>query len=375
VLLFGPMQYAASMAQNTACIAFLGKALASLCLLFVGASLDGIENCMRGVVLDQTPGGRHYALVGVRGQAWKARAAALEHRYGIVVIPFVPSDTNYPEVPKFLEGLHDRTGTHVGTRLDRTAFRESVLVPAPSMPVPPVAEPTAPDAPGRMQVCPECRACYDADVSRCPVDSAATAAAFPIDRTIEGRHRLERLLGRGGMGAVFEATDQRLHRPVAIKAMLSDVFRHANALQRFEREAKSAAKLNHPNIISIYDYGVIGSREAYMVMELLDGVTWRSELERLKRVPPPIACHWADQLIEGVREADSAGILHRNLKPENVFLAPTSKGGFRVKISRFWAGKGDDTVDERRTRAAHYGRLGGRNLRLHATGAIGRREG
>jgi serine/threonine protein kinase len=97
-------------------------------------------------------------------------------------------------------------------------------------------------------------------------------------------------------------------------------------LQRFEREAKSAAKLNHPNIISIYDYGVIGSRGAYMVMELLDGVTWRRELERLKRVPPPIACDWADQLLEGVREAHSAGILHRDLKPENVFLAPTPKG-------------------------------------------------
>jgi serine/threonine-protein kinase len=110
-------------------------------------------------------------------------------------------------------------------------------------------------------------------------------------------------------------------------------------LAALRAEAKSAVKLNHPNIISIYDYGVIGSRGAYMVMELLDGVTWRRELERLKRVPPPIACDWADQLLEGVREAHSAGILHRDLKPENVFLAPTPKGGFRVKILDFGLAK------------------------------------
>jgi hypothetical protein len=350
-ILFSPVQYAAALAQNTACTTFIGKTLASRCLLFVGASLDGIENSLRGIVLDETPGRRHYALVDVHGEPWKARAATLEHRYGIAVIPFVPSDTNYPEVVKFLESLRDRIGTQVGARLDRTLFRESLPVPEPAVTVPAAA---APESTSRMQLCPVCGACYDEEVTRCPVDSAATEASLPIERTIEGRHRLERLLGRGGMGAVFEATDLRLHRRVAIKVVLSDVFRHANALQRFEREAKSAAKLNHPNIISIYDYGVIGSRGAYMVMELLDGVTWRKELERVKRVPPPTACHWADQLLEGVREAHSAGILHRDLKPENVFLTPTPKGAFRVKILDFGLAKAKIlslSGEERLTRA------------------------
>jgi hypothetical protein len=124
--------------------------------------------------------------------------------------------------------------------------------------------------------CPGCGSCFDSFVEICDRDGSELSLSLPVERTIDGKYRLERLIGKGGMGAVYQATDLRLDRNVAIKIMLGNMFGDPLALRRFEREARTSARLRHPNIIAIHDYGVIGSEGAYLVMELVPGLTLRS---------------------------------------------------------------------------------------------------
>jgi len=101
-----------------------------------------------------------------------------------------------------------------------------------------------------------------------------------IERTLEGKYRLERVLGRGGFGAVYQAVDLRLHRPVAAKLMMGSLFGDPTALRRFEREARAAAKIDHRHITRVHDYGTVGSGGACLIMELVAGRTWRDELRQ-----------------------------------------------------------------------------------------------
>jgi len=169
--------------------------------------------------------------------------------------------------------------------------------------------------------CPSCGTCFDSSVEICDRDANELSLSLPVERTIEGKYRLERLIGKGGMGAVYQATDLRLDRNVAIKIMLGSMFGDPLALRRFEREARTSARLNHPNIIAIYDYGAIGSEGAYLVMELLPGITLRSELARAGRIDPVTAAGYFDQMLEGVKAAHMAAVIHRDLKPENILIS------------------------------------------------------
>ena len=174
--------------------------------------------------------------------------------------------------------------------------------------------------------CPACGACYDSTSETCDKDQREITLSLPVERTIDTKYRLEKMIGRGGMGAVYEATDLRLNRRIAIKIMLGNMFGDRVALRRFEREAQASARLNHPNIISVYDYGGIRTDGAYLVMELVRGFTLRSELQRAGRLDPQTAAVWFTQLLEGVNAAHQAGVIHRDLKPENVLIstdAPT----------------------------------------------------
>ena len=140
-------------------------------------------------------------------------------------------------------------------------------------------------------------------------------------------------LGAGGMGEVYRAKDTKLGREVAVKVLPERLAHDADALARFEREARSVAALNHPNILGIYDFGTAES-VAYAVMELLEGESLR---DRLEAGPIPVrkAVGWAHQIATGLAAAHERGIVHRDLKPENVFL--THDG--RVKILDFGLAK------------------------------------
>jgi serine/threonine-protein kinase len=162
---------------------------------------------------------------------------------------------------------------------------------------------------------------------------------LPVARTIEARYRLDRRIGQGGMGAVFEATDLRLRRKVAVKVLSGRLFGNLPALRRFEREAEACARLTHPNIVAIHDFGRIGEEGAYLVMEFLVGSTLRAELKRNVRIAPPIATEWFGQLLTGLQTAYEAGVVHRDLKPENIFITPNTAGGDRIVILDFGLAK------------------------------------
>ena len=141
-----------------------------------------------------------------------------------------------------------------------------------------------------------------------------------------GPYRILSLLGAGGMGEVYIATDNRLDREVAIKILPEEVAKNSQAVSRFHREAKALAALSHPNILAIYD---VGEQDGivYAVMELLKGETLRSYLVRTK-MPWDKAAAIGACIADGLAAAHSQGVIHRDLKPENIFL--TSTGGVKV---------------------------------------------
>jgi len=167
--------------------------------------------------------------------------------------------------------------------------------------------------------CPECGTCYDSDSSRCArEDALLTQVVLP--RLLAGRYKLERRLGRGGMGTVYAALDTALERRVAIKLIREDLVGNMEGADRFRREARIAAGFAHPNLVTVYDFGVVVGNRAFLVMELLAGETLRAKLFRTRSVAPPIALSIVKDLCSGLGAAHNRDLVHRDLKPENVFL-------------------------------------------------------
>ena len=186
-----------------------------------------------------------------------------------------------------------------------------------------------------LKECPTCGACYDAAATACSADASELTLSLPVERTIDGKYRLDRLIGKGGMGAVYEAADLRLSRRVAVKIMLGRAFGDRVALRRFEREAQVCAQLTHPNIITVFDFGVVGADGAFLVMECVEGRTLRHELNRRGCLPGSVAAGWVEQICEGIAAAHQRQIVHRDLKPENILISATATGGEIVKVLDF----------------------------------------
>ncbi len=190
-----------------------------------------------------------------------------------------------------------------------------------------------------LKECPACGACYDSDAEDCPHDGSALTLTLPVARIIDGKYRLERLIGRGGMGAVYEARDLRLDREVALKVMLGGAFGHESALRRFRREAQAVARLNHPNIVAVYDFGELEGGGAYLVMERLRGTTLRAEMTRIGAFSPVGAAEWFEPMLDGLAAAHEQGIVHRDFKPENVVGWRGADGRLAVTILDFGLAK------------------------------------
>nr|WP_267313538.1 PASTA domain-containing protein [Arthrobacter sp. 260] len=155
-----------------------------------------------------------------------------------------------------------------------------------------------------------------------------------VGSVVDGRYLVLSRLARGGMSTVYRATDQRLDRDVALKILYPHLAEDASFLDRFEREAKSAARLSHPHVVGVLDQGVEDSAErslAYLVMEYVPGKTLRDLLREKGRLTPRIALAMMDPVVEGLGAAHDVGLVHRDVKPENVLLA--SNG--RIKIADF----------------------------------------
>jgi hypothetical protein len=190
-----------------------------------------------------------------------------------------------------------------------------------------------------MKECPRCGACFDSSALICDKDSSDLTLSMPVERTVEGRYRLERLVGSGGMGAVYEATDLRLNRQVAVKILSGKMFGNREALRRFEREAQTSARLSHRNIITVYDYGVLDTEGAYLVMELISGETLAALIKREGCVPPQTAADYFNQILEGIKAAHAAGVIHRDLKPANVLISKEENGQSHVRVLDFGLAK------------------------------------
>lgn len=139
-----------------------------------------------------------------------------------------------------------------------------------------------------------------------------------------GNYQILSQLGAGGMGEVYLAEDTRLKRKVALKVLPAAFTQNAERVRRFEREAQAASALNHPNILTIHDFGqtdTAGGRLHYIVTEFIEGVTLRQRLTR-GRLPLPEALSIVKQIAAALDKAHEAGIFHRDIKPENVMLRP-----------------------------------------------------
>ncbi|MBX3467896.1 MAG: protein kinase [Planctomycetes bacterium] len=134
-----------------------------------------------------------------------------------------------------------------------------------------------------------------------------------------GVYRLEALLGRGGMGAVYRAVDTALDRPVAVKVLAPNLAADEEYVERFVREARTAARLNHPHVVQIYGAGCEGG-VAFMSLELVTGGSLAAQLERHRTFPLRRACEVARDMARGLAAAHALGVVHRDLKPENVLL-------------------------------------------------------
>ena len=142
-----------------------------------------------------------------------------------------------------------------------------------------------------------------------------------IGRLIDQRYRVTRRLARGGMATVYVAQDERLERPVALKVMHPYLAESDAFVERFHREARAAARIVHPGVVSVFDQGVV-SGQGFLVMELIDGTNLRELLNAQGAFTIPQALRYTTDILEALRAAHRMGVIHRDIKPENI-LVPT----------------------------------------------------
>src|SRR5437763_8355773 len=143
----------------------------------------------------------------------------------------------------------------------------------------------------------------------------------PVGTLLSGRYRLDAQIGTGGMSTVYRSFDTVLERPVAIKLMHREIASHSEQLERFRREARSVAQLNHPHIVTVIDAGE-DEGTPYIVFEFVDGETLKERIRRCGRLPIPEAIAYAIEIARALGAAHERGIVHRDIKPQNVLIDP-----------------------------------------------------
>src|ERR671913_2113399 len=177
-----------------------------------------------------------------------------------------------------------------------------------------------------MRECPRCECCFEDDVEICPQDQAKTKHTLPGAPLMAGRYLLEKRLGRGAMGQVYLARDQNLvTRQVAVKTVHPDILsdedmQEGEAIARFEREARAAASIQHPNIVDVTDFGKSPDGVFFLVMEYVEGESLYQLLRREGTLNIKRATALLGQIVAGVEAAHDRNILHRDLKPANIFI-------------------------------------------------------
>lgn len=201
-----------------------------------------------------------------------------------------------------------------------------------------------------MRECPRCEVCYEDEVIVCPQDAANTKHTLPGGTLLSQRYLLEKRLGRGAMGQVYLARDQNLvTRRVAVKTVRPDILsdedlQEGEAIARFEREARAAASIRHPNVVDVTDFGKSPEGVFFLVMEYVEGETLYQLLRREGTLNIQRTAFLLRQIVGGVEAAHDEGILHRDLKPANIFImqqrrkSSATDDGF-VKVGDFGLAK------------------------------------
>lgn len=210
-----------------------------------------------------------------------------------------------------------------------------------------------------MHYCATCGSRYDDNTRFCPLDGQSLQELPEADMVdpligsvVDGRYRIEGLLGEGGMGVVYEVTHQALNKRLALKVLRGEMATDEVVVQRFVQEAQSASAIGHPNIVDISDFGTMADGSAFFVMEYLEG---ESLSDRMSREPlrPSETLGVLEQVSSALAAAHARGIVHRDLKPDNIQLIPRANSELFVKILDFGIAK-----------------VGGANSKLTRTGTV-----
>ncbi len=173
-----------------------------------------------------------------------------------------------------------------------------------------------------------------------------------VGRVLQGRYQIKGVIARGGMGVVYDATQLGLHRPVAVKCLHPRYAKDGNALARFQQEARIVGAIGHPNVVEVFDLGALEDGAPYMVMERLVGESLAAAMRRASPMPVPLAVSVASQVLAALQATHARAVLHRDLKPDNVFLVARAGATPLVKVLDFGVARDlAATGDPRLTRA------------------------
>ena len=176
------------------------------------------------------------------------------------------------------------------------------------------------------------------DAAPADAGQAAEASGPLVGTVVSGRYRVERLLGTGGMGAVYQAEHTHMHKRLAVKVLHPEMTRLPEVVARFEREAMAAAHIDHPNVAAATDFGKLEDGSFFLVLEYVEGRSLREAIDE-GRIELGRACHVARQMASALGGAHALGIVHRDLKPENVMLVTRDGDADFVKVLDFGIAK------------------------------------
>ncbi|MCU0624734.1 MAG: serine/threonine protein kinase, partial [Gemmatimonadaceae bacterium] len=197
-----------------------------------------------------------------------------------------------------------------------------------------------------MKVCPQCGSEYELDQRFCPKDGSALrssgGAKDLLGQVIAERYHILKKLGEGGMGQVYLAEHVKMGRKSAVKVMHAAMNADADAVSRFNREAANAARISHPNVCAIYDFGETPDGMIYLAMEFIEGQSLTAIVEQAGALAPSRAGDLVRQVGAALAVAHDQGIVHRDLKPDNIMVTRTKDGADLVKVVDFGIAKASD---------------------------------
>jgi len=194
-----------------------------------------------------------------------------------------------------------------------------------------------------MKRCPTCSREWPDDLRFCPQDAtplrpAGTESGL-VGAVLAERYLIHEKLGQGGMGAVYRGEHVRIGKRAAIKIISRDLAGDPDAIARFTREARNAARIEHPNVCAIYDFGETDDGLIYLAMEFVDGESLADLLDREGRLPLLRAATIVDQCCQALGAAHKLDIVHRDIKPDNIMIAMRGDGRDIVKVVDFGIAK------------------------------------